>query len=131
MLPPFLRIPHPPRPTSAHDMIPGTTVFRSPTSCFHVWPPTVHSFVRFPVVCRLVKLAMVSSATHSACIGLLSSLRFAVGSVQVEECLRSAFNRCCSVRSSWHGEIFERLARQVARLSVAPLVDDVVARVAS
>lgn len=43
---------------------------RSSTCCF--------------LFCRLVKLVMFSGAVHMACFGCLSSLKFAVGSVQVE-----------------------------------------------
>ncbi len=35
--------------------------------------------------CRLVKLVMFSGAVHMACFGALSSLKFAVGSVQVRQ----------------------------------------------
>jgi len=52
--------------------------------------------VHLPIrACRLVKLVMFSGAVHMACFGTLSSLKFAVGSVQV-------FNATSNIIRSGH-----------------------------
>ena len=44
--------------------------------------PLLHWCLVYVCVSRLVKLVMFSGAVHMACFGSLSSLKFAVGSVQ-------------------------------------------------